>query len=145
MTVRELQQSEYVVALALAWRVFERFEAPDYCPEGIISFQNTIHDPAFLSRIRCYGAFEADQLVGMLATRSGGAHIALFFVDEAYHRKGIGRALFELALSEAPKGMMTVNSSPYAIEVYKRLGFVATMPEQLTDGIRYTPMALERA
>jgi len=36
--------------------------------------------------------------------------------------------------------VMTVNSSPYAVDIYRRLGFHAISEEQLTDGIRFTPM-----
>ena len=40
--------------------------------------------------------------------------------------------------------IFTVNSSPYAVEVYRHLGFVATDAEQCTDGLRYTPMRFEK-
>jgi len=36
---------------------------------------------------------------------------------------------------------ITVNSSPYALEVYHRLGFIDKDREQTVDGIRFTPMA----
>ena len=35
---------------------------------------------------------------------------------------------------------ITVNSSPYAVEAYRRLGFVDVDNEKLLDGIRFTPM-----
>lgn len=34
----------------------------------------------------------------------------------------------------------TVNSSPYAHEVYKHLGFVDTDKEQCVNGLRFYPM-----
>ena len=67
-------------------------------------------------------------------------HIGGFFVRGDYHRNGIGRALFEAMKAEYEKQEFTVNSSPYAVEVYRHLGFTATDSEQLKDGIRYTPM-----
>ena len=36
--------------------------------------------------------------------------------------------------------VMTVNSSPFAVEIYQKLGFHALSGEQLADGIRFTPM-----
>ena len=39
---------------------------------------------------------------------------------------------------------ITVNSSPYAVPVYHKLGFVDTDVEQISDGMRYTPMKYER-
>ena len=38
----------------------------------------------------------------------------------------------------------TVNSSPYAVPVYHKLGFIDMDSEQLSDGIRFTPMKFER-
>ena len=35
---------------------------------------------------------------------------------------------------------MTVNSSPYAVKIYRALGFVEVDTEQISDGIRYIPM-----
>lgn len=39
---------------------------------------------------------------------------------------------------------ITVNSSPYAVPVYHKLGFVDMDVEQISDGMRYTPMKYER-
>ncbi len=38
----------------------------------------------------------------------------------------------------------TVNSSPYAVPVYHKLGFIDMVSEQLADGMRFTPMKFER-
>ncbi|MBU9737013.1 GNAT family N-acetyltransferase [Diplocloster agilis] len=35
-----------------------------------------------------------------------------------------------------------LNSSPYAVPIYKKLGFRNTDTEQLMNGIRYTPMKI---
>ena len=145
MEIRFLASEETAEALALAWRVFMRFEAPDYSAEGVESFRRTIGDAGFTARIRFYGAFKGGTLIGMIATRSEGSHTALFFVEEAYHRQGIGRRLFEAILPDVPGEAVTVNASPYAVPVYRRLGFAALNEEQVTDGIRYTPMLYTRA
>ena len=63
-----------------------------------------------------------------------------------YHRQGIVRQLFEKMLSDYQMqgvGVFTVNSSPYAVEVYRKLGFEPTDDECITNGIRYTPMKME--
>ena len=140
MEIRELACSEFDTALQLAWTVFQKYESPDYSEEGIQAFWDFIHDKDYIKMLRIYGAFENRNMIGMLATRSSGSHIALFFVDGMYHRKGIGRQLFEKACSDNISGTITVNSSPYAIEVYHNLGFADTDIEQVTDGLRYTPM-----
>ena len=140
MHIRQLQQTEVSAALVLAMRVFMRFEAPDYSEQGIQSFYDTIYHPDYVVSIQCYGAFDESQLVGILATRNQGTHITLFFVEETYHQQGIGRKLFEAAKANAVGKVITVNSSPYAVKVYRRLGFMPTKGEQQVQGIRYTPM-----
>jgi len=90
--------------------------------------------------LRAFGAFENEKLVGVIATRSAGTHIALFFVRGEYQKKGIGKSLFQMALKECSSQKMTVNSSPYAVPIYHKLGFNETDKEQEVNGLRFTPM-----
>ena len=92
-----------------------------------------------IRQLRVYGAFDGERLVGVLCMRAP-QHIGGFFVEAAYHRRGIGRRLFEAMRQDYETQVFTVNASPYAVETYRRLGFAATDIEQLTDGLRYTPM-----
>lgn len=141
MLVRRIERSEIDQALSLVISVFMQYEAPDYSKEGIETFQNTvINNKDYLISITMYGAYEDDNIIGVIATRKNGNHIALFFVDGKHHRKGIGRKLFEFALKNSTAEEITVNSSPYAVEVYHRLGFIDSDTELVTDGMRYTPM-----
>lgn len=140
MVIKKLAQSDIDEALKLVSNVFMIFEAPDYIDEGIITFQNCINNHEFIDNLDMYGAFEKDQLVGVIATRNEGNHIALFFVDGKYHKREIGRQLFEQVVKNSSSNKITVNSSPYAIEIYHRLGFVDTNTEQLANGMRFTPM-----
>ena len=55
--VRKLYETETNAALALAMRVFMRFEAPDYSAQGVQTFRRTLEDTAFTSQIVMYGAF----------------------------------------------------------------------------------------
>lgn len=138
--IRKLNPNETEPAMDLVWKVFLQYEAPDYSEAGVEEFHRSIRDRAFLSSLCLYGAFVSDQLAGLIATRREGTHIALFFVDGAYHRNGIGRKLFEAALSDCPTDRMTVNSSPYAVPVYHHLGFADMDTEQEVNGLRFTPM-----
>lgn len=140
LIIKELSPEEIPDALELVWKVFKEYEAPDYTEEGIREFYSSIHDEGYLSKLRIFGAFLDGKLPGVIATRSAGTHIALFFVDGKYHRRGIGRALFEAVLKACPAERLTVNSSPYAVPVYRRLGFHETDTEQTVSGLRFTPM-----
>ena len=62
----------------------------------------------------------------------------------SYQKQGIGKQLWEYLKENSSNDEFTVNSSPFAVPVYHKLGFVDTNTEQLTDGIRYTPMKYMR-
>jgi len=128
--------------LSFVWNVFLEFEAPDYSEKGVKEFHKSICDEDYLQQLRIYGAFFEDKMVGVIATRDANSHIALFFVDGNYHRQGIGRNLFEVAKSNCNSDKMTVNSSPYAVPIYAKLGFRQTDTEQIVNGIRFTPMEI---
>ena len=137
--VRRLTSKEIPQALELCWRVFLEFEAPDYSPEGIAAFQASLDDKERNRQMHFYGAFDGDTLVGVLSMRAP-QHIGGFFVDAAYHRRGIGRRLFEAMRRDYAHQVFTVHSSPYAVEVYRHLGFATTDEEQTVDGLRFTPL-----
>lgn len=140
MEIRKITKEGLPEAMELVWAVFQEFEAPEYSQQGIDEFKRTIDRQAEYMTFAMYGAFEKDNLLGVIATRNEGSHIALFFVRKEYHGQGIGRRLFEHILSLCENSFITVNSSPYAVNIYRRLGFVETDTEQLTNGIRYVPM-----
>lgn len=141
-TVRLLTAEETDAALQLAWKVFTEFESPDYAPEGTEEFRKCLKDQAYLAGIRYYGAFEGEELVGMLGIRERRGHICFFFVDGDHHRRGIGRKLFAKVREDFAGCRITLNSSPFALPFYRRLGFTATDREQTINGIRFTPMEL---
>lgn len=107
-------------------------------------FKSAIYDQNYLAMLDAYGAYEDDVPIGIIATRSEGKHIALFFVDGKYHKQGIGKQLWNVMLSENPYHELSVHSSLYAIPVYERLGFVKTGEIQTEDGITYLPMMFKR-
>lgn len=140
MEIKLISPDQRSEAIALVFSVFMEFEAPDYSAEGIQAFERFIHDHEEIEHLAMYGAYEGDELCGVIATRKNGNHISLFFIPRQHQGKGIGRALFTRVIKENHSGTITVNSSPYAVPIYEHLGFIRTDVEQITDGIRYTPM-----
>ena len=138
--IRKLESIETKTALVLVNRVFMEYEAPDYTEEGVGEFNKTMRDEEYLSKLCMYGAFAHEKLIGVIATRSEGTHIALFFVDGGFQGKGVGRSLFQTVLADCESNRITVNSSPYAVPIYKKLGFTETDTEQTVNGLRFTPM-----
>jgi len=141
LEIKKIDRNQRDTAIQLVSTVFMQFEAPDYSAEGVETFKRTaIHNNDFLDSLNMYGAYDSETLLGVIATRNKGNHIALFFVDGKHHRQGIGKKLFQIVLENSTGKEITVNSSPYAVEVYHRLGFVDIAPEETTNEIRYIPM-----
>ena len=146
--IRSAYRNEWQDAMALAWKTFLRFEADVYTPEGVKNFQNFITDSTLyrmfvMGTYQLFVALDGNQIVGMITLRDS-THISLLFVDAAYHRQGIGRALIkhltDYLLTEAGANRVTVNSSPYGLGFYHKMGFRDVRPEESRDGITYTPM-----
>lgn len=144
LSVRKLSRKELDEAIPLVWNVFNEYEAVHYPEAGKEAFHRAICSPEYLDMLTAYGAFDADSLIGIIATRNAGSHIALFFVHGDYHRQGIGKMLFEECVRDNKNRQITVNSSEYAVDVYKKLGFTQVDSLKDEDGIRYIPMELYR-
>ena len=134
--------------LQLVQDVFEEFEAYQYSDEGVREFMNYLEYSSIKrlldnSEITIWGCFHSGTSIGMIASNKPN-HISLFFVDKKYHRQGIARALYKKFIEYCSKddkcSEISVNSSLYAVEAYKKLGFVATDTEQQKNGIRFVPM-----
>ena len=138
--IRRLSDPEIPAALGLAWKVFSEYESPDYSTEGTEEFRKCLHDEEYLYGIDYYGAFDSNKIIGLIGIRSDQEHICFFFVDGQYHRKGIGAKMFDHLLENYKGNIITVNSSPYGLGFYKKLGFVPTEEEKTVNGIRFTPM-----
>ena len=136
-------------ALELVWEVFEEYEAPDYEEMGVKTFRHFIEYSSIVEKVNAgemkfWGCYQNNFLVGVVAIREG-QHISLLFVRGKFHHLGAGTMLVNAAIADIASGnpenpVVTVNSSPYAVEFYKAVGFEPLDEEQKADGIRYTPM-----
>lgn len=85
------------------------------------------------------------QLIGVVAVRER-KHLFHLFVAPDFQRQGIASRLWvharERAMVQGNTHGFTVNSTPLAVPVYQRLGFVVVGPEVQTRGIAYVPMQL---
>ena len=78
-----------------------------------------------------------------IASIRGQRHISLLFVEESFHRQGIGTALLAFLQKDLMKNgncIMSVNAAPYGVPFYERIGFTATSDLQMADGITFVPM-----
>jgi GNAT superfamily N-acetyltransferase len=146
--IRAVKTQEWGDAMALVWRVFLRFESDIYSQEGVDNFYKFITDDMLyrmfkIGEYRMFGCYDDDEIRGIISVRNKN-HISLLFVDEAYQHQGIAAALMrylcDFLLTEAGQVYTTVNSSPYAIGFYHKMGFKDTAKEQKSGGITFTPM-----
>lgn len=91
------------------------------------------------------GAFSAAQIVGFLLMPTP-TLLGMLFVHPSRLRQGIGSRLWECARtrleSEFPEARtVELNSTPYAVEFYRALGFVRISAEFTRGGARATRMA----
>lgn len=138
--IRKLTENERSDALSLALDVFMEYEAPEYSESGVEEFKKCLKDENYLSGIEYYGAFDGKKLVGFVGIKPERNHICFYFVNGKFHRRGIGKALFNFMIKNYPNVSITVNSSPFGVPFYKSVGFVQTSGEQTVNGIRFTPM-----
>lgn len=147
-TMEDMKLRELDETLELVKKVFDEFEAPDYSLEGIESFNKFVNsvEEQLNKNMKIFVAKDNNKIIGMVAFRDY-SHISMLFVDKMYHRQGIATELVEIVKLQCGKynenvRCITVNSSPYAIEFYHKVGFENITPEQVIDGIRFTPMKM---
>jgi GNAT superfamily N-acetyltransferase len=147
-TIRQAYKEEWTSIMTLVWKVFLKYEAADYNSCGIESFQdfitnNTIYRMFLAGSYQVMVAVEEGTIIGVITLRNNN-HISLLFVESDYHHQGVGRSLIryvtDYLMKEIGTDKVTVNSSPFAIGFYHKLGFKDLGPETISDGIRYTPM-----
>lgn len=84
--------------------------------------------------------------IGFVGVRDN-KHLYHLFVARPFHRQGLGRRLWEAAMSECRAagntGNFTVNSSNNAVAVYEHFGFVRSAPMQNNNGVFFNPMTLQ--
>ena len=146
--IRRAYEDEWDDAMDLAWRTFLKYEADIYSEEGVRNFEDFITDTTLyrmftMGVYQLFVALDGSKIIGMITLRNS-SHISLLFVDEKYHRRGVGSALIsylqEYLLMQTAIDKVTVNAAPYGVAFYHKLGFCDIGPEEVKDGIRYTPM-----
>ena len=89
--IRKLDKTEYDRATSLALEVYIQCGAEDFDEEGLNSFKSFIFSEQLMNELVIYGAFDNENLVGIMGTKNEGKHLSLFFIGKEHHRKGIGK------------------------------------------------------
>ncbi|ASC70185.1 putative N-acetyltransferase YjdG [Halomicronema hongdechloris C2206] len=119
---------------------------PELSSEGQQTLARIITPDSLRQRLqrgaKIWVAEEAENLVGVIEVTPQ-QHIKLFFVASHRRHRGIGRLLFEM-VKHHTTGPITVNSSAYALPVYRRLGFLQHGPITSHHGITFYPLRYPR-
>jgi GNAT superfamily N-acetyltransferase len=148
MNIQEIQSDDVENVSLMIKEVFSKFISPDYTKEGIAQFNSFVDEGTIRERLAAGSlilvAKEGETIAGVIEIREG-SHIPLFFVKDGYQGKGLGNRLFRKAVKKNSEKnpaveVLTVNSSPFAVDIYKSLGFRNAAAMQVKSGIRYYPM-----
>jgi GNAT superfamily N-acetyltransferase len=87
------------------------------------------------------------ELAGVIAIKEK-THVFHLFVSPEHQKKGLARLLWNHALVNVFElnavNVVTVNSTPFAVEVYKKFGFKCTGEKIEKNGSAFVPMKLEK-
>lgn len=150
INIRAIENGEEYIVSELTLDCFNKYIAPEYCTEGIKEFLKDIEVNRIMARISndhfMLIATENNMIIGIIEIKCFN-HISMLFVGETHQGFGIGRKLIDEALIRCKQynkavESISVNSSPYAVKFYDKLGFKGIDGERTVHGIRFTPMEL---
>jgi ribosomal protein S18 acetylase RimI-like enzyme len=146
---KDFQTGQEKIVSEMVNHVFSEFVAPGYGKEGVDAFHTFTSPERLLQMLeteRYFGicCWQDSSLAGFVLVRDYN-HISLLFVAKQYQLQGVAVELCRLAHMRCTEknpflAEITVNSSPYAVEIYKRIGYGVAGPEQTEDGITFIPM-----
>lgn len=149
LEIRDVLPEEVSYAAALIREVFDVYVAPGFSDAGIATFLSYVEPETVLQRLAgpsfILTALLGGKIVGVVEVTESG-HIALLFVDAAFHGRGIAKRLVAASLERLKIGncipeVLTVNSSLYAVPMYERMNFRPLGPQEQKDGMRFVRMA----
>ena len=129
----------------LAKRIYLKYNSSLDTDEGVNNILTFINHDNILIRTYIDGslilkAIKNNTIIGFIEIRNYN-HISLLFIDDEYFRLGLGKELFEKVKDITKSDKYSVNSSDYAVEFYKKLGFVAIYDTiKIENGVHFHPM-----
>lgn len=80
MEIKKIENAQISEVIDLIWATFLQFEAPDYSEEGVRSFREFIEDKEIMSTLEFWGAYDNQELKGVIATNENRGHICCFLL-----------------------------------------------------------------
>jgi GNAT superfamily N-acetyltransferase len=137
MKIRKFSEKDSIKVAKLAMRTFKKYNGLDFFDKEAITGALDFFDPdkntkeelieKFRKSYIFYVAEEGNSIIGMI--RGISDRISSLFVDENWHKNGIGKKLIEHFEVEARKNKSTyikIRSSLYAVNFYQKVGYKKT-------------------
>jgi len=149
MRIREATLKDIPAISELIRPLVEKYIAYEFSPEAarnlLLSMEPEAIREYFKSGYKYHVAEENGVLAGVVAVRDN-VHLYHLFVADAFRSQGIARRLWQAAhdacRDAGNAGEYTVNSSRFAVEMYRKFGFVEAGPPITRDGVTAVPMKL---
>ena len=121
--------------------------AHEYSDEGAQNLLSSMTPEAIEGYLqagyRYHVAEDAGRLMGVVGVRDN-RHLYHLFVAEQYQGQGLAKELWNVAketcLEAGNPGEFTVNSSRFALEMYRKFGFTESGLSENKQGVIYFPM-----
>jgi GNAT superfamily N-acetyltransferase len=131
-------------------KVYDEFVAGDYTAEGNNFFYSFIEPDKILNRFLLnidiiITTKIKNKITGMLSIKNL-SHISLLFVEKEYHRQGIAKGMIKFYIENIKNKnfkSITVNSSPYSVQIYQKLGFTPISHLLEDHGMKYIKMEMK--
>jgi len=144
--IRKLEKKDAPEVQKLIMKGFMKFVAPTLKKGGVEEFSKYNNLEKLYERLEdperiLYIAEEKYKIIGYIEARN--FHMSLFFVDEKWMKKGIGKQLYkkvETIIKQKGYKYIKVNSALSAIPVYTKFGFKKITGIQEKNGVVYQPM-----
>ncbi|MGD9212693.1 MAG: GNAT family N-acetyltransferase [Desulfobacteraceae bacterium] len=144
--IREMHTEDADQVFELVKAGFDEFVKPDLTEEGVTEFFRAVQEFIYTRPDNHFImiARSENKIIGMIDVKDNN-HICLFFVAKEFQRKSVGGQLLEnTILKSIPNSPqifeITVNSSTFAVSIYKKLGFKQSNAKQMVNGIKFIPM-----
>ncbi len=147
MQIRKAEVIDFAIMSKFSIETYERLVLQDYSEQGKRLAIGYLEEDQFRRRrLEDYHWFVITDQYGTLrgfAEIRGMSHISVFVIFEGASGSGYGRGLMEFVLTflhQTGYEQVSLKASRYALDFYKKMGFLATGPEEDTHGIVATPM-----
>ena len=149
MHIRKATADDATAVSDLIRPLAEEYIACEFSPQGARTLLASMQPEAiegYINSAFAYYVAEMDGvLAGVVAVRDN-SHLYHLFVAKPFQGQGLARRLWNVARDACYEagntGEFTVNSSQFAVGMYRKFGFIQSAPPQSKGGVTFIPMRL---